>query len=328
MAEINPYLIITAGNTGSGKTSLITETLRYLGIDDQPYVKILIDDLVEMDCKYKVSVIQIINKISELSRNESKTEREYYTDPSDELYEAFTKSYFKVRNEPGCLGTELSCDELNNKNLNEAIRDRKNIIFEFTGQYIPTWLLKLEMLGDIYNVVFSCSVVNLKNLLERNTSRAFTAVNDFKKDYGKPAPRLPNVSRPKLIENVTQFKRILNQIYSNCITSYSAQICGTKRINKLLVFDNNGSRMSLIFDSDISSEVDFEAINSSFGVLEESPIRKRKSPLIKRKSPLIKRKSPLRKRKSPTIRKRKSPLRKRKSPLRKRKSPLRRKVKN
>ena len=323
MAEINPYLIITAGNTGSGKTSLITETLRYLGIDDQPYVKILIDDLVEMDCKYKVSVIQIINKISELSRNESKSEREYYTDPSDELYEAFSKSYFKVRNEPGCLGTELSCDQLNNKNLDEAIRDRKNIIFEFTGQYIPTWLLKIEMLGDIYNVVFSCSVVNLKNLLERNTSRAFTAVNKFKEDYGKPAPRLPNVSRPKLIENVTQFKRILNQIYSNCITSYSEQICGTKRINKLLVFDNNGSIMRLIFDSDISSEADFEGINSSFGILDESPRKSprksaRKSPLRKRKSV---RKSPLRKRKSA----RKSPLKKRKSV---RKSPLRRKVKN
>ena len=323
MAEtISPYLIITAGNTGSGKTSLITETLRYLGIDDQPYVKILIDDLVENDCKYKIKVIQIINKISELSRNEGKTEREYYTEPSDELYEAFSNSYFKVRNQPGCLGTELSCDELNNKNLNEAIRDRKNIIFEFTGQYIPTWLLNVEMLGDIYNVVFSCSVVNLKNLLGRNTSRAFTGVEDFKKDYeGKPAPRLPNVSRPKLIGNVSQFKRILNQIYSNCITSYSVEICGSKRINKLLVFDNNGSRMRLIFDSDISSQSDFEAINSSFGNLDESPLRRRKSPIRRRKSPLRK-KSPIRRKKSPLRRKR--PLRRRKSPLRRRKSPLRR----
>ena len=293
MAEtMSPYLIITAGNTGSGKTSLIKETLRYLGIDDQPYVKILIDDLVENDCKYKIMVIQIINKIIELSRNERKTEREYYTEPSDELYEAFSNSYFKVRNEPGCLGTELSCDDLNNKNLNEAIRDRKNIIFEFTGQYIPTWLLKLEMLGDIYNVVFSCSVVNLKNLLERNTSRAFTAVQDFKEDYGKPAPRLPNVSRPKLISNVSQFKRILNQIYSNCITSYSVEICGSKRINKLLVFDNNGSRMSLIFDSDISSQTDFESINSSFGNLDESPLRRKKSPLRRKKSPSRRKNSP------------------------------------
>jgi hypothetical protein len=306
--EEQPYLIITAGNTGSGKTGLITETLRYLGIQDKPYVKILIDDLVEMDCKYKVRVIQIINRIAAMSQIQGRPEEDYYNNPSEELYNLFKQAYFAVRKGPGCLGTELNCNDLNEKNLDDAVADKKNIVFEFTGQYIPTWLLNLGKIGSSYNVVFSCSVVNLENLFIRNISRASRAVNAFKQDYGKPAPRLPDVSRDQLIQNMLQFRKILNQIYTDCIQSYSEEICGNKRINNLLVFDNNGGGLRLIFDSSFSSQADFEAINSSFG-LDNSPRRMKRRSSSQRKK---KRSSPQRKKKrsSPQRKRRSSPQRK------------------
>ena len=313
MAENNnePYLIITAGNTGSGKTSLILETLQYIGIDNEPYVKILVDDLVENDSKYKAMVIAIINKISELSLLENRPEEYYYNNPSTELYKSFSDAYFNTRNEFGCLGSELNCNDLNMKNLTDAVKSRHNIIFEFTGQYIPAWLLSTDILGSSYNIVFSCSVVTIENLFFRNTSRAIKSVNMFKQDYtNNPAPRLPNVSKPELTKNVKNFRSILSRLYTFCILSHSEQVCGNRKINKLLVFDNNGERMRLIFDSNISSQTDFELINSSFGILEDSPSRRKKSP-VKRK-----------KKKSPVKRRKKSPVKRKKK-----KSPVKRKIK-
>ena len=64
----NPYLVITCGNTGSGKTRLMEETLKFLGISNEPYVKILIDDIVENNLIYKREVKKIISKIERYCR--------------------------------------------------------------------------------------------------------------------------------------------------------------------------------------------------------------------------------------------------------------------
>jgi Ni2+-binding GTPase involved in maturation of urease and hydrogenase len=61
--NINPYFIITSGATGSGKTKLITEVMKYLNIETKPFIKILVDDLVENDDKYKCKVSEIINSV-------------------------------------------------------------------------------------------------------------------------------------------------------------------------------------------------------------------------------------------------------------------------
>ena len=62
---MSPYFIITAGATGSGKTGLINKTMEYLNISDQPYEKILVDDLIENDINYKNKVKKIIDYVSE-----------------------------------------------------------------------------------------------------------------------------------------------------------------------------------------------------------------------------------------------------------------------
>jgi hypothetical protein len=276
-----PYLIITAGNTGSGKTALITETMKYLGISKQPYTKILVDDLVENDIEYKIEVQKIINKVYKLCREEGKfcvdpkcikcKEDYYYNHPSDELYEDFKKAYFKIRKQKNCnkINPGWDCDELNNKKLTCAVLQKQNIIFEYTGQYISNWLLNTNILGQYYNIIFSCSIVNILNLHERNVTRAFNSMTEFKKDNIKPAPRLPNVTMPELQKNVNQFRKTINELYEDCILKHLEK-CGDRKIDKLLIFDNNGKKIKIIFDSTKNEKNEFSKIDSSFDNLSKN----------------------------------------------------------
>ena len=287
--EQGPYLIVTCGNTGSGKTGLMIETLRFLGIQNEPYVKILIDDIVENNAEYKREIKKIIHKVSILCREERRecldedcfycNESWYYNNPTESLYKDFKDAYFGVRTKKNCNGInpEWTCDELNNHYLKTAINQRKNIVFEFTGQYIPDWLFSKKYLGDDnrekhspYSIVVSCSVVNFENLSERNKSRASKAVAQFKQDNNQPAPRLPNVSPHYLQGTMTQYKKILKQLYKVCMLNQREEEeeklnCGDAPINRLLVYDNNGRSLKLIFDSNISNQSDFEKIEDSFG---------------------------------------------------------------
>jgi hypothetical protein len=281
MRNNNPYFIITSGVTGSGKTILITDTLKYLKIDKQDYAKILVDDLVENDKKYKKEVNMIIKKISNLCKQEKRfcldvdcnncDDSYYYNNPNDELYKLFSNAYFTVRKQKNCNEIDINknCDELNDMLLKQAFVDKKNIILETTGSYIPTWVLNDEWITNEYNIVFSYSIVNVDNLYIRNIKRASTSINDFKKDNNKPAPRLPNVSRTYLKKSVKNLKLILELLYDLCILNYddNKNMCGYKKINQLLIFDNNGKNLKLIFDS-IKDKTNInkfiEKINPSF----------------------------------------------------------------
>ena len=63
-----PYIIITLGPTGSGKTKLIKETISYLGVKNN-YVKILIDDLIENNNKYKEKIKGYMNLGDSLNKS-------------------------------------------------------------------------------------------------------------------------------------------------------------------------------------------------------------------------------------------------------------------
>lgn len=290
----NPYLVITCGNTGSGKTRLMEETLRFLGISNEPYVKILIDDIVENNLIYKREVKKIISKIERYCREKRVhcldedcffcDEDWYYNNPPKFLYDDFKNAYFNARSRKNCNGINPNwdCNELNDHYLMQAIFERKNIVFEFTGQYIPTWLLTSAKLTTPYNIVVSCSVVNMENLARRNKSRASLAVRKFKENENEPAPRLPDVSVKELKKNMKQYKNILNEMYTDCIESYSVEKCGDRQINRLLVFDNNGRDLSLIFDSSLRGSR-LDVVNESFGPIQDSPRRKRYRKVLKRK---------------------------------------------
>jgi hypothetical protein len=268
-----PYIIITSGTVGAGKTTLIKESLRHLEIEGQPYTKILIDDIVENNDEYKRRVMKIIKEVSflcKLIKNRDCTQSEldkFYNDPEENvvgIYEAFSDAYFGVRNAKGCNGNvELNCNELNDKNLAEAVLRRDNIIFEFTGQYIPNWLMDTRTLSVDYNIVFSYSLVNIVNLRLRNTRRASDAVHKFIENYDNPAPRLPRVGLSDLRHNVKQLRNVLIDLYRNCFLHHkSDEKCGNLMIHRMLIFDNNGKVMRLIFDSDVNGpDVFLDVIN-------------------------------------------------------------------
>ena len=255
----NPYLIITAGATGSGKTRLMKETVALLGLDIRTVVKILVDDLVEFNEKYRKKVDSIMKRIEQLcegsQEGKDECEKKAYENPSDELIESFGTAYFNVRDSPGCWADfpELNCNDINDLLLDKAVRERKNIVFEFTGSYIPSWLLDTSRIDHVYNIVLAYSFVNAVTLNKRNTARAYEAVQLYRLDRLKnAAPRLPNVS----VENfstvvIPKLRKALVQLYTECFLYHNPANCGNKRIDRLLLFDNNGGPddFRLVFDS-------------------------------------------------------------------------------
>jgi hypothetical protein len=248
-----PYFIITAGATGSGKTKLVDETKKYLNIENVDMVTILVDNLVENDDKYKKKILEIINSIKTECNNNDDCEKEKYTNPTDTLYKKFSDAYFTTRKEENCKSVnntnKLSCDDLNDQNIKNAIKERKNIVFEFTGSYIPTWLLDSKWIADEYIIVITYSLVTLNNLVERNKSRAYKSVKDFYVDNNMTAPRLPNVSYDAFKPILINIYNILKELYNLCIIQYNKDKCGEKKIDQLLIFDNNGTSLINIFDS-------------------------------------------------------------------------------
>lgn len=266
------YFIITAGATGSGKTGLIDETMKYLNISGQKYKKIFIDDLVENDGIYKNKVRDIIEQVASECGSSETCEIDAFNNPKPELLKSFEQSYFDTRKGKGCNNTDLTCDELNDKILAESQNEDQHIILETTGSYIPAWLLDdAKYVNNKYTIVFSYSLVNLENLIERNKSRAYKSIKDFENNPELPAPRLPDVSKDNFKTVVVRIKETLIDLYGSCINTHDNKKCGTRKINQLLLFDNNIS-LKNIFDSNIQKTFSInefkDLIDKSFGSLD------------------------------------------------------------
>jgi hypothetical protein len=69
-----------------------------------------------------------------------------------------------------------------------------------------------------------------------------------------PGPRLPEIRLTKFKEIVYHIKSTLLDLYNSCINTHKPEKCGSTRINRLLIFDNNGNEMQLAFDSEKDSK--------------------------------------------------------------------------
>ena len=278
-----PYIIVTLGPTGSGKTKLITKTISYLGLSSS-YTKFLVDDLVENNKVYKEKVSAIISKVMRQCQEEAKfcldkkcdacNTSNYYLNPTAELLKEFNDAYFSVRKGPYCTKDNiLNCDDLNNERLKEAIKNEDNIVLETTGMYIPSWLLSKPFINAKYHVIFSYSLVGFETLIQRNKNRILQSITEFRKNATKPGPRLPNIEPGAFKKIVGNIKNVLLTLYEMCVLKYMADICGTQKIDTLLLFDNNTSDMALVFDSsakDKMSKPEFVAIvNKLFDLRDE-----------------------------------------------------------
>jgi hypothetical protein len=258
-----PYLIITAGATGSGKTDLIENTTAYLGLDRSTFHKMLIDDVVESDERYVATARKIVEEVGLHCEGNPECEEQAYLNPTAELFKQFEDAYYDSRRLPGCNGKEVSCDQSLNTELKDHFREGRNVIFETTGERMPGgWILEPDFMPSHYNVVIAYSLVGLDALVKRNKTRALSAVNQFKSSgYKGPAPRLANVSQARFVNVLTSIKKNLNDLYYSCVRSHDAK-CGANKINQLLIFDNNETS-TLVFDSLTDTEEKFNAIVSS-----------------------------------------------------------------
>ena len=278
VSEPKPFVIITVGPTGAGKTKLVDMTIQRCGLNNNPPPRVfLVDDLVVNNEKYKEAVNAIIKKnmtsIEDLMTNQS-------------VIDEFNKAYWDVRTSDGCVAENpRNCDDVTDSEITAAIRAKQSFVLEITGSSIPKWILSENWLGDgptIYDVFVSCVFVsNLGDLIQRNKSRFKQAFESFINDItNNPAPRLPNINEQTFKETIFTIKKTLNDMYSSCVlpgkTVKDIQICGIVDIERLLVFSNN-KEMTLEFDSKQDTQVKFHEVIEKFLLTNATGGRRRRT---------------------------------------------------
>jgi len=246
---MSKYFIITAGPTGSGKTTLVTATLQHLGIDPNSTIQqFLIDDIIQNDAYYKTKVTEILNNLGCNKNNFEITCKPQIDNPSQETFKEFETAYYDTRKE-GC--NNRGCSNVFDEEILN-IKNTPDIVVEITGNKFPKWLLEtvIQNFPD-YNLIITYSLVNLNNLTSRNRSRASESVKSFLENNENPAPRVVNVSKEAFLEKINEIKNVLHQLYTTCILSFEDKKCGNKTI-RLLLFDNNESKHVNIYDSNIT----------------------------------------------------------------------------
>jgi len=254
-----PFVIITLGPTGAGKTGLVNRTISHCELNPNPTPRVfLVDDLVVNNQKYKDAVSGII-KTNNMTLD---TVENDMTKP--EVIAAFNAAYWGVRRSNGCVnnGSE-NCDDVTDSQMKAAIKNNESFVLEITGSSIPKWFLDNGWLGDdpnLYDVFVSCVLVSsLDTLIERNKSRFKHAFELFMNNQDNPAPRLPNITEETFDDSILTIKKTVHDMYSQCVLTKNESKCGKEKIDRLLVFSNNKD-MTLEFDSIKDTSEVFEGV--------------------------------------------------------------------
>lgn len=223
-----PYLLITMGPTGAGKTKLVEQLKKDLKIPKRhKFNKLIIDDLVEKNTNYKERVRGILKE-----DNVKKCIEEKSSLPA-EIYDKFKTAYFRARR-TGCGGK--GCDSVLNNNLDAALKNQESIIFETTGLSVPLWLIEKIRDTEVgYNIVIGVVMVNFNILKERILKRTLSQISQFDKNPRASAPRLPKIEA----NLVLQIKETVKTVLSSC----SALSC--YKPLEIYVYDNT-DRMELL----------------------------------------------------------------------------------
>ena len=247
----NPYILITCGPTGSGKSSLIDKSIDYLKLE-RPLDKniYIIDNLVEQNPDYKNKSAKILKKY--FSENyytviEKKIKKLLDTPINkNSIFQNFTKAYFNTR-KFGCK--YKSCDKSFDKQIHSTIDKNENFILETTGRSFPTIV---GWTNDKYKIFISYSLVEFCTLIERNIKRMIEQIKSFlsKERNNSIAPRLPDIRLQIFGEVVNNIlKTLIEIIDKNCKTNKNKFKTSTERKFRLIIFDNTVLNNNPIFDS-------------------------------------------------------------------------------
>jgi len=291
-----PFVIITVGPTGSGKTGLVAQTIKYCNLPSSPTPRVyLVDDLVVVNPEYKTRVKDIIKRF-DITVD---TVEKFMETP--EVIKAFNEAYFGVRNgkdkqdeshKINCVeGVEGNCNIVNDNEMRKAIASNESFVLEITGRDFPKWFLERGngWLGEVtekYDVyVTGVFVSDLDELIERNKRRFKKSFELFLSDPAKnPGPRLPDIRKDEFNASIITIRNTIRDMYKTCVLPKDKDItiCGNENIDRLLLYKNNED-MQLVFDS-LNPSTDFDTVlDGLYKEVTTSGGRKRKSYNIKRK---------------------------------------------
>jgi hypothetical protein len=245
-----PYIIITNGPTGSGKSSLIEKVIDNYNLKTN-YTKILIDDIIEMHPRYKSMIDEIIKTICNGNLEICQNLQNSLLNPNPVFLEQFNESYKSTRELKPCLPqTNKNCNGYNDDLLKNAIKNRENIVFETTGKYFVKWIF--DMISDIknqkqngneYQIYYAYTILDFCELINRNKTRAVNTTTKYLKNrIHNPAPRLPNVSQ-------SAYTRDVVEIIRNLYTMLNARQGGLYKNINFIVFDNSTYDTTVLYDS-------------------------------------------------------------------------------
>jgi len=280
----NPYLLITMGPTGSGKSSLIKPVCEHLKLPITKN-KVLIDDLVVDNPYYRKKVKEFLNTKSydELIK--------LFEKGDTGLQKTFNQFYFSTRSQTYCYkssryyGTLLNkqdiqfnkanakltltkdftskehkrfnCDNTNDIKLKKLIDKQQNFVLETTGTSFPDWLVNIKKLTN-YQIIFAIPGVNTCKLLTRNKTRAITTLKNFLQDPDNTEPpRLPTVDERIYKTNVKQI-----------ISTFNTMITQNNKKYRLFIFNNDTDNqpMTLVYDSNSSNSSNSNILETIFDI--------------------------------------------------------------
>ena len=280
----NPYLLITMGPTGSGKSSLIKPVCEHLKLPITKN-KVLIDDLVVDNPYYRKKVKEFLNTKSydELIK--------LFKKGDTGLQKTFNQFYFSTRSQTYCYkssryyGTLLNkqdiqfnkanakltltkdftskehkrfnCDNTNDIKLKKLIDKQQNFVLETMGTSFPDWLVNIKKLAN-YQIIFAIPGVNTCKLLTRNKTRAITTLKNFLQDPDNTEPpRLPTVDERIYKTNVKQI-----------ISTFNTMITQNNKKYRLFIFNNDTDNqpMTLVYDSNSSNSSNSNILETIFDI--------------------------------------------------------------
>ena len=259
----NPYFIITAGPSASGKSSSINKIANYFKNNELLNKKktniISVDNLIEKNPYFKNEIDNYFKKYFKSKKKNIYNELLY---PTQKTIKFFNKTYWTARKNTDCItGNNLNiknktkkentykpCSYIINNDILKSLKDNKNIIFETTGASFPFWIFK-QYPNDLmnYNIIITWSIVDICNLYERNKSRSILNAKLFMETFADNAPRLPDIRKKYYKKNLINIINTFNEL---------VKYYGNRSLSKirLLLFDNRTQTTKILYDSYINSD--------------------------------------------------------------------------
>jgi len=241
-----PTFLLLTGPTGSGKTDQAKQLGMIQTTDGVPGVfdkVIRVDDFIESDDQYRKRMYAGLVKRLKTRKVTSALVDEWLAKDKT-TYDFFGELYWGARTEWGCgrVGTGGCYKEFESV-LEAEFRSGKNVALEVTGKAFPKRRLHQAFTGDgtMYKTVIGINVVDFCALLDRNSGRAASAIEDFivamnhaPRETIVPAPRLPDLSK---LASMTDQIVASAEAMIDCVGEGISEQC-PEIIDEYYVFDN------------------------------------------------------------------------------------------